>query len=375
MPTKLFEPSSIGSLRIKNRFVRSATWEGMASEDGACTPELVEVIAELAKGEVGLIVSSHAFVSSEGQAGPWQLGIHDDKLIPGLAHMARAAHDGGSKIVVQLAHAGLQAATPLTKTAAMGPSSLPQDDGTSCKEMTPAEIRQAVAAFAAAAVRAKAAGFDGVQIHAAHGYLISQFLSPYYNRRQDGFGGSVEHRARIVLEILAQIKVILGDDFPVLIKMNSQDFIDGGLTIEDMLQIARLLEEAGIDAFELSGGTADGASQFKPVRQGRLPSEEQEVFYRDAAKRYKEVVNTPLILVGGIRSYSVAQKLVDEGVSDFVSLSRPLVREPGLVARWKRGDTAKSECGSCNLCFRPILDGRGMHCVAHEREQAKLHRQ
>lgn len=373
MPTMLFEPSSIGSLRVKNRFVRSATWEGMAGEDGACTSPLVDVISELAKGEVGLIVSSHAFVSFEGQAGPWQLGIHEDRLIPGLVQMARAAHEGGSKIVVQLAHAGLQAATPLTKTAAIGPSTLPRDDGTSCQEMTPAEIRQTVSAFVAAAVRAKAAGFDGVQIHAAHGYLISQFLSPHYNRRHDGYGGSVDRRARIVLEVLAQIKTTLGDDFPVLIKMNSQDFIDGGLTIDDMLQIARLLEEAGIDAFELSGGTADGASQFKPVRQGRLPSEEQEVFYRDAAKRYKEVANTPLILVGGIRSYSVAQKLVDEGVADFVSLSRPLVREPGLVARWKRGDTAKSECGSCNLCFRPILDGRGMHCVAHERERAKLH--
>lgn len=375
MPSKLFEPSSIGSLRVKNRFVRSATWEGMASEDGSCTSRLVDVIAELAKGEVGLIVSSHAFVSLEGQAGPWQLGIYDDKLIPGLSQMARAAHDGGSKIVLQLAHAGLQAATPLTKMEAMGPSSLPRDDGTNCKEMTLAEIQQTVDAFAAAAVRAKAADFDGVQIHAAHGYLISQFLSPYYNRRQDGFGGSVEHRARIVSEILGQIKSMLGNDFPVLIKMNSQDFIDGGLTIEDMLQIARLLEETGIDAFELSGGTADAASQFKPVRQGRLPSEEKEVFYRDAAKRYKEITKTPLILVGGIRSYSVAQELVDEGVADFVSLSRPLVREPGLVARWKRGDTAKSECGSCNQCFKPILEGKGMHCVAQEREQEKLNRQ
>jgi 2,4-dienoyl-CoA reductase-like NADH-dependent reductase (Old Yellow Enzyme family) len=324
---------------------------------------------------VGLIVSGHAFVSLEGQAGPWQLGIYDDKFIPGLSQMARAAHDGGSKFVLQLAHAGLQAATPLTGMEAMGPSSLPRDNGTNCKEMTLAEIQQTVDAFAAAAVRAKAAGFDGVQIHAAHGYLISQFLSPYYNRRQDAFGGSVEHRARIVLEILGQIKSMLGNDFPVLIKMNSQDFIDGGLTIEDMLQIAQLLEGNGIDAIELSGGTADAASQFKPVRQGRLPSEEKEVFYRDAAKRYKEINKTPLILVGGIRSYSVAQELVDEGVSDFISLSRPLIREPGLVARWKRGDTAKSECGSCNLCFRPILEGKGMQCVAQERERERLNRQ
>jgi 2,4-dienoyl-CoA reductase-like NADH-dependent reductase (Old Yellow Enzyme family) len=141
-----------------------------------------------------------------------------------------------------------------------------------------------------------------------------------------------------------------------------------------MLQIAHLLEEAGIDAIELSGGTADEASQFKPVRQGRLPSEEKEVFYRDAARRYKETITVPLILVGGIRSFSVAEELIHDGVADFVSLSRPLIREPGLVARWKSGDTAKSECGSCNLCFKPILEGKGVYCVAQEREREKLHR-
>jgi 2,4-dienoyl-CoA reductase-like NADH-dependent reductase (Old Yellow Enzyme family) len=375
MPSKLFEPSSIGTLRVKNRFVRSATWEGMADEDGSCTSRLVDLTAELAEGEVGLIVSSHAFVSPEGQAGPWQLGVHDDKFIPGLSQMATAAHDGGSTIVVQLAHAGLQAATPLTKMEAIGPSSLPREDGTHCREITLHEIQQTVDAFVAAAVRAKDAGFDGVQIHAAHGYLLSQFLSPYYNRRQDEFGGSVANRARLVLDILRRIKSSLGDEFPALIKMNSEDFIDGGLTVDDMLQIARMLEEAGVDAIELSGGTADAASQFKPVRRGRLPSEDKEVFCHDAAKRYKETIKVPLILVGGIRSYSVAEKLVDDGIADFVSLSRPLIREPGLVARWKSGDTAKSECGSCNLCFKPILEGKGMYCVSQEREREKLIRQ
>ncbi len=374
MPPQLFEPSSIGTLRIKNRFVRSATWEGMAAEDGSCTSRLVELTGNLAKGELGLIVSGHAFVSPEGQAGPWQLGIHDDKFIPGLSQMARAAHDGGSTIVVQLAHAGLQAATPLTKMEAVGPSSLPRDDGSHCKEMSLVEIQKTVDAFVAGAARAKAAEFDGVQIHAAHGYLLSQFLSPHYNRRHDEFGGTVKRRARIVLDILGRIKSTLGTGFPVLIKMNSEDFIDDGLTVDEALQTARLLEEAGIDAIELSGGTADEASQFKPVRRGRLPSEEKEVFYRDAARRYKETITVPLILVGGIRSYSVAEELIHDGVADFVSLSRPLIREPGLVGRWKSGDIAKSECGSCNLCFKPILEGKGVYCVAQEREREKLHR-
>ncbi len=374
MTSKLFEPSSLGTLTLKNRFVRSATWEGMAHEDGSCTSALADLIGELAHGEVGLIVSGHAFVSPEGQAGPWQAAVYDDQFIPSLAQMAKAAHDGGSSIVLQLAHAGLQAATPLTKREAIGPSRLPNKDGIHCKSMTLAEIEQTVNAFVAGAGRAKAARFDGVQVHAAHGYLLSQFLSPYFNKREDAFGGSVENRARIVVEIVRRIKSTIGNDFPVLIKMNSDDFIDGGLTVEEMLQIARLLEAAGIDAIELSGGTIDAASQFSAVRQGRLPSEEQEVFYVDAARRYKEVIKVPLILVGGIRSFSVSERLISEQVTDFISLCRPLIREPRLVARWKSGDTAKSECGSCNLCFKPILEGKGIYCLAQEREKEKRNR-
>ena len=374
MSSILFEQSSIGALNIKNRFVRSATWEGMAHDDGSCSTRLCELTSQLAQGEVGLIVSSHAFVSPEGQAGPWQLAAYDDRFIRGLTQMAKAAHDGGSTIVLQLAHAGLQAATPLTKQEAFGPSIMPREDGTVCRQMTLTEIEQTTDAFVAAAGRAKAAGFDGVQLHAAHGYLLSQFLSPYYNKRQHNFGGSTENRARIVLDILGRIKSTLGNDFPVLIKMNSEDFIDDGLKVDEMLQIARMLETAGVDAIELSGGTADGVSRMLPVRRGRLRSEHDEAFYRGAARRYKEAVETPLILVGGIRSFSVAEGLIETGTTDFVSLSRPLIREPGLIARWRSGDTAKSECGSCNLCFKPILEGKGMFCVAKDRPKKKRNR-
>ena len=374
MPCILFEPASIGTLNVKNRFVRSATWEGMADEDGSCKLALVELTRELAKGEIGLIVSSHAFVSPEGQAGPWQLAVCDDRFIPGLAQLAEAAHDGGSMMVLQLAHAGVQAATALTKRDAFGPSEMTKEDGTVCREMSPAEIEQTIDSFVAAAGRAKAAGLDGVQLHGAHGYLLSQFLSPYYNKRTDDFGGSLENRARIVLEILTRIKSTLGDDFPVLIKMNSEDFIDVGLSVDEMLQVAQMLQQAGIDGIELSGGTADGVSRFQPVRRGKLRTEEDEAFYRDAARRYKEAIQVPLILVGGIRSFSVAEELVEEGITDFVSLSRPLIREPGLVARWKNGNTARSECGSCNLCFKPILEGEGMRCMAKEREERKRSR-
>ena len=210
-----------------------------------------------------------------------------------------------------------------------------------------------------------------MQIHAAHGYLLSQFLSPYFNRRTDGFGGSHENRTRVVLKILEGIKATCGEAFPVLIKLNSEDFIDGGLTVEEMLQIAAMLEQAGIDGIEMSGGSMDAASKFKPVRRGGLPSEDHEVYYRAAAIRFKSAIGVPLILVGGIRSYTVAEKLVEDGIADYISLSRPFIREPHLVARWKSGNTEKSACGSCNLCFRPIMEGKGMYCVAERREREK----
>ena len=191
-----------------------------------------------------------------------------------------------------------------------------------------------------AAGRAQAAGFDGVQIHAAHGYLLSQFLSPYFNKRTDEFGGSLENRARIVLAILAGIQAACGKSFPLLIKLNSEDFIDGGLTVGDSLEIATMLEQSGIDGIEISGGTADAASHVTPIRRGRLPSEDREVYYREAVKRFKATLRIPLILVGGTRSYTVAEKLVADGIADYVSLSRPFIREPHLVARWKSGNNS-----------------------------------
>jgi len=375
MDAKLFDTSSLGVVVLKNRFVRSATWEGMAFDDGSCSPSLIEVISDLAKGEVALIISSHAFVSPEGQAGRWQLAVYDDRFIDGLSQLAQAAHGGGSRIMLQLAHAGILAETSLTKLAAVGPSGLSRESDRVGRAMTVDEIEQTVAAFVRAAERAQAAGFDGVQIHAAHGYLLSQFLSPYFNKRTDEFGGSLENRARIVLAILAGIKAACGATFPVLIKLNSEDFIDGGLTAEESLEMARMLEKSGITGIEMSGGTGDAAGNFTPIRRGRLPSEDREAYYREAAQRFKATLGVPLILVGGIRSFTVAEKLIEDGIADYISLSRPLIREPHLVARWKSGDTEKSACGSCNMCFAPLLNGDGMYCVAERRQREKEERQ
>ena len=367
---ELFKMSAINSMKLDNRFVRSATWEGMASEDGSCTVRLIALMEELAKGGVGLIISGHAYVSREGQAGPWQLGIYSDELIPNLSKMTEAVHGQSGKIILQLAHAGFRAASDLTDMTPLGPSNRKKEDETLCKEMTHSEIYHIVESFAKGAVRGQRSGFDGVQIHAAHGYLLSQFLSPFYNKRKDEYGGSIENRARIVLEVLGAIREKVGDQFPVLIKINSEDFVEGGLNVKEMIQVATMLEKAGIDAIELSGGTVD-SGKFIPVRPGKINSEEKEVYYREAAKRYKEKISVPLVLVGGIRSYSVAEQFVKTGLADYISLSRPFIRESHLIKRWKSGDKSRSTCLSDNLCFKPIRAGEGLYCYTAKKLRNK----
>ena len=362
----LFDSTTIKGMTLANRFVRSATWEAMAADDGAVTPELCDLMARMARGAVGMIISGHAYVAPEGQAGLRQMGVYSDALEEGLRQMAAAVHREGGRIVMQLAHAGCQAAVNLTGQEAIGPSPLTNAKGSKGRSMSLEEIAATVEAFGAAARRAYQAGFDGVQIHAAHGYLISQFLSPYFNQRQDQYGGSLENRQRLLLEVMASIRQAVGPDYPVLIKLNSEDFLDGGFTQEEMLTVATALEEAGIDAIELSGGTALSGN-FMPVRRGKIDTIAKEVFYRSAAEHFKARIGAPLILVGGIRSFEVAETLVSEGLTDYIALARPLICEPALVRRWRDGDHQRSQCLSDNLCFTPVGKGKGVYCVTAER--------
>ena len=359
---KLFQETAINGMRLSNRFIRSATWEGLATPDGACTDRLVDVVERLAEGGVGLIITGHGYVSREGQAGPWQMGYYDDALLPGLENLARAAHRHGSRIAAQLAHAGAHAAAKLSGQEAVGPSAAHNDGSPTCREMGLSDIERVVRAFAEAATRARRPGFDAVQIHAAHGYLLSQFLSPAMNRRSDEYGGSLANRSRIVLQIVHAAREAVGREYPILIKLNSEDFIEHGFSVEEMLDLSGQLERDGIDAVELSGGTLNDASRYSPVRPGAIPRE-KEGYYRDAARRFKERVRLPLALVGGIRSREVAEQLVAEGVADYIALSRPLICEPDLVKRWRSGDRSASACLSDNRCFRPAISGEGLRCL------------
>ena len=365
----LFEESAINGLSLKNRFIRSATWEGRATKEGAVTPELITMMTELAKGGIGLIISSHCYVSPEGPGTPWQLGIYKDELVPGLKEMTSAVHENGGKIMAQLAHAGQFADTNVSGLTAWAVSDSDGLSGRDVKVLSHEDIQRMVESFAQAAVRAKDAGFDGIQIHSGHGYLLSQFLSPTYNKRSDDYGGSIENRARIHVRICQAVRQRLGRDYPLIIKMNCTDFTENGITPDESLSAARMFAKAGYDAIELSGGTIR-TGNLSPSRMG-ITTAEKEAYFKEHAQRFKSELNIPIILVGGLRSFEVAEKIIRENTADYISMSRPLIREPGLINRWKAGDLRRAECISDNLCFNPGFEGKGIYCVTREIQEKR----
>jgi 2,4-dienoyl-CoA reductase-like NADH-dependent reductase (Old Yellow Enzyme family) len=285
------------------------------------------------------------------------MAVFDDRSIEGLARIPAAVHRFPSRVFLQIAHAGRQTkeklcgSEPVSSSAVYDPVSkvIP-------RELSSEEIRALIADFVSAAARAKRAGFDGVQLHAAHGYLLSSFLSPHTNRRADEWGGPVDNRARVLLSILRGVKDVCGREFPAIVKLNSTDFLEGGLVLDDAVRIARLLEAAGIDAIEVSGGMAEAGRGS--VWAG-LRSEDDEGYFVANAARIKGAVRVPVFGLGGIRTLTVAERIVREGRADLVSMSRPLIREPFLVRHFREGLAAKSECISCNKCFNP----RGIRCA------------
>ncbi|NLW38991.1 MAG: NADH:flavin oxidoreductase [Peptococcaceae bacterium] len=352
----LYEPFAIGAARsmvVKNRFVRSATHDFMGNMDGSLSDREFDLYRTLAAHDLGLIITGHSYVlHPEGRIRPGQNAIYDDSFIEGYRKLARIVHKYGAKLVLQISHAGRQVDT-LTKEdnwMPVAPSPVTNRvTGITPREMTEGEILQWIEAYAAAMARAKAAGCDGVQLHIAHGYGLSQFISPYTNRRRDRWGGSLENRTRILREIMSRGRRLVGDDFPVLAKLNTTDGFDGPeyLTLEDAVAVARILESCGVDAIEVSGGMKEAGDVMS---RKDINSQEQEAYFKDAARAIKATVSIPVILVGGLRSLSVMESLVTSGVADIVSLCRPLIREPDLISRFRKGQ-AKSACRSCNACF------------------------
>jgi 2,4-dienoyl-CoA reductase-like NADH-dependent reductase (Old Yellow Enzyme family) len=345
----LFESREMNGMILSNRFVRSATWDGLAADDGACTTRMIDLMTRLAEGGVGMIITGHAYVHPYGQHSPWQLGIYKDELIPGLRAMTRAVHDRGGNIVIQLGYGGAY----LSKSRV--------------RNMSLQDILEVVKSFGQAAMRAKDSGFDGVQIFAAHGFFLSQLLCPRYNDRTDEYGGDIRNRARVLMEVLQSVRNAVGQNYPVLVKLNCQDFVEKGLSLEDALQAGVMLEKGGIDAIELSGGILNNPN----LMRNDINSEKDEAYFRDDARAFKEKIQVPLILVGGIRSLNVAKWLVENGIADYISMCRPFIREPGLINRWKAGDPGKAACISCNNCVEQVKKGSGISCIPLEKTAAE----
>jgi len=353
----LFNPTRIGKTEIANRFVRSATHEFMAEEDGTPTERQMQLFARLAEGEVGLIITGHAYVNRIGKASPRQTGIYDDRFIGPLSEIPTAVHKFPSKIFVQVAHAGRQTKEKICGGMPVAPSAVHEPVlKLTPREMTAADIKSLIADFVQAGRRAKAAGFDGVQLHVAHGYLLSSFLSPHTNRRSDEWGGSAANRVKVVIEIIRGLKAGNGPDYPVIAKWNSTDFFETGLQLDESVEMAEMAEAAGLDGVEVSGGTSEaGKGSMWPG----LRTEDDEGYFVESAARFKKSLRIPVIGLGGNRTFAVMERFVKNGKADLISLSRPFIREPFLVRKFRLGEIRKSACISCNKCFNP----RGISCA------------
>ncbi|HNS53053.1 MAG TPA: NADH:flavin oxidoreductase [Anaerolineae bacterium] len=358
----LFSTAKIGSLELKNRLVRSATAESLATEPaGEATPALAALYRDLARGGVGLIITGHAYVSPKGKAHPAMLGAYSDELVPGLQTLADAAHAEGGKIALQINHGGRQC-SQLSVAQPMAPSAVPSPSGRIPLEMSHADIVEAVEAFAAAARRAKEAGFDAVQLHGAHGYLVSQFLSPHTNRRSDAWGGDLERRLAFLAAVCEAVRGQVGRDYPLFIKLGVADNLEDvpdGLTPEDGARIAGRLAGLGLDAVEVSGGASGRLGDYNS-RLG-VGARAPEAYFRSLARRVKAATRLPVILVGGLRSRGIMDEVLDSGDADLLALCRPLICEPDLPNRLLAGDKAASACISANRCW-PMEAGQGIGC-------------
>ena len=388
--SKLFTPRKIGNVEIPNRFVNSATYECMAQESGEVSDALIRKYEKLAKGGVGLAITGLMNIHPSGRGYRYQMAIHQDRMTAGLKKLVDTVHLAGGRIAFQLAHCGRQTTKDLAGQTPLAPSSRGRDpiNFVKPKEMTQDEIMEMIKAFGAAAQRAVEAGADGIQIHGAHGYLVSEFLSPFFNIRTDAWGASDENRFRFLKEIIQEVKNRVPDGFPVLVKLNTNDYTPKqGVVPSLATRYAGWLGELGIDGIEVSCGTSNYS--YMNMCRGEVPTPEllkslswwekpvgklmigklegkynlEEGYNLEAARMIKPVLgDTPLFLVGGMRTVSHMEEVLENGHADFISMSRPFIREPSLVNRIKEGKMDRVSCVSCNRCLAGVANDLPTYC-------------
>jgi 2,4-dienoyl-CoA reductase-like NADH-dependent reductase (Old Yellow Enzyme family) len=387
----LFTEKRIGTAIIKNRFLRSATFESASNEDGSVGEEYAKIYTTLSRGGMGLIITGMISINAEGRSYRRQAGLDRDSNIDSFTAMNENIHGNGSKIFAQLGHGGRQ--TMIHGKHPHDASPGPRDLIFQVRpvSMDKKEILETIDSFSRAASRAKKAGFDGIQIHAAHGYLLSNFLSPLLNRRTDEWGGDPARRFMLLKRVYESVRESTGSDFPIIAKINISEHMSGGISLEEATQHIGQLSELGIDAVEISCGSVAFAPFYQsrglvPIKEfsGKFPRlsrpfvrmvleaafpERKYVFEEGynlwAAEKVRTVMgDKPLIVVGGLRSLEFMDTMVRERRADFVSLCRPFVREPLVVNRWRNGDIEKAGCTNCNKCFARVGLDKPLLCQA-----------
>jgi 2,4-dienoyl-CoA reductase-like NADH-dependent reductase (Old Yellow Enzyme family) len=398
----VFTPAWMGPLQLKNRLVRSATNDNAATNKGEVSEFQIALYRTLAEGGVGLIITGYAAISSKAISPHLIMRADKDSFIPSLENIPKAVREVGSdcRVMLQLVHPGRQVllrentakVLPLLPPALLAyirkhpeimappaesahrveptaPSAV--RDATfdrTPRALTQAEIGEIIEEFTEGVRRGQEAGFDGVEIHAAHGYLLSSFLSPRTNQRDDQYGGSTENRIRIIKEIYQQARKKVGNRFPILIKLNTTDFLPGGIDLDESVRLGKILSEVGFAALEASGGMWESCTRTKeelgwlpvvlPESRTEIETHDQEAYFYPGAKALKENTKATVILVGGLKSFTKIEEVLTSKGADFISLSRPLIRQPDLPNRWLSGDGPDTaECISCNACL-PIGSAR-----------------
>jgi len=376
---KLFDQSTFAGVTLKNRIIRSATHEGMADLSGMPLEDLQKLYLKLANGGVGMIITGYAGVQKDGRSFPNMKLLDDDKLIPVYEKIFKPVKETGVPVILQIAHAGGMG-YPDGNSNPHAPSRIKyKSSRITSEELANDEIDKIIQNFVNTIVRAKKAGFDGVQIHAAHGYLLSEFLSPNLNRRKDKWGGSTENRFRIIKEIMTKAREAVGA-YPIIVKISAYDDQKNGMTIKESVKIALMLEKTSFDAIEVSCGNDNF---FQTVRPPELPIDAMIHYTPDvknvkgfkkkmitfiikrmfkidpvitnynvpAALEIKKAVSIPVIVVGGIRNLESAENIIESGSADYIAMSRPFIIEPDIVKKWESKKQDKSKCTDCDYCL------------------------
>ena len=349
---------------VRNRILRSATWEALADAKGYMSEKQYRIYDQLAKNEVGLICTGYARVDEDRLPARW--AFMTTLFIPQYQELTRRVHDYGAKIMMQIAYGGTKTTFEREGRTIFSPSAVPErKTGTVGVAMSPADIQHLIGEYAQAAKRVRDSGFDAVEIHGGHSYLLNQFLSPYYNRRCDAYGGSPANRYRIVGDIIAAIRQAAGPHFPIWIKITCSDFFEGGLTFEDSLDICRRLQQSGIDAIEVSGNIHGKAQQEIGLEWDGHVIRDGGYFldYAKGSRRHVPCLCN-YMASGDPRQMETALKTSKLA---GIGLSRPLLSEPGLVRRWNQGDLRPARCVHCSKCRTP----EGNYCTVFAAIDAK----